>query len=170
MGRDFFIADIHFGDERILHYEQRPFDDIDEMEEKLIQNWNESVREEDRVYVLGDFSSETKEKNKEILNRLSGQKILIMGNHDCHITPKEWQILGFSMAIPWPILYRGFYLLSHEPLYLNQNMPYANLFGHVHNSPQYRDVSHQSFCVSAERISYQPISWETIVEKMKNIE
>ena len=41
-------------------------------------------------------------------------------------------------------------------------MPYANLFGHVHNSPIIRDFSAQHFCVSVERIAYTPVSFDEI--------
>jgi len=56
MARDFFIADTHFGGENIRRYENRPFESATEMDEKLIENWNYAVAEEDTVYVLGDFS------------------------------------------------------------------------------------------------------------------
>ena len=75
--------------------------------------------------------------------------------------------MGFAEASAWPVLYEGWFLLSHEPLYLNANMPYANIFGHVHGSPQYRDVSPQSFCVSAERTGYRPVSWEEILRGIR---
>jgi calcineurin-like phosphoesterase family protein len=41
-------------------------------------------------------------------------------------------------------------------------MPYANIFGHVHGNPAYKDYSSQSFCVSVERINYTPILFEDI--------
>lgn len=75
----------------------------------------------------------------------------MLGNHDRHRTPAQWRSLGFAEAVPWPLVWEGFFLLSHEPLYVNRNMPYANVFGHVHGNPAYRDVSPRSVCVSVER-------------------
>lgn len=75
--------------------------------------------------------------------------------------------MGFLECSRWPILYEGFFLLSHEPLYINRNMPYANIYGHVHNNPSYRDASSQSVCVSVERIRYCPEAFEAIREKMR---
>ena len=66
-----------------------------------------------------------------------------------------------------PVLYEEFWILSHAPVYVNENMPYANLFGHVHNSPIFKNFSKQHFCVSAERIGYQPISFEQIRQTIK---
>ena len=45
-------------------------------------------------------------------------------------------------------------------------MPYANIFGHVHNSPIYKTYSKQHYCVSVERINYMPISFEEIFHKI----
>lgn len=62
----------------------------------------------------------------------------------------------------------GFFLLSHEPLYVNRNMPYANVFGHVHGNPAYRDVSPRSVCVSVERTGFAPLSARELRERLQN--
>lgn len=165
----FLIADLHFGDEGIIRYENRPFASAAVMDRQLVCNWNETVSREDMVFVLGDFSCYGEERDRELLAELSGRKILIMGNHDRHRCAGEWRRLGFAECVEWPVVYRDFYILSHEPVYLNANMPYANLYGHVHNNPSYRDVSGQSFCVSAERINYTPLEFEVICERMKKM-
>ena len=165
--RVYMIADLHFGDERIISYENRPFASAEEMDRQLISNWNSVVGERDTVFVLGDFSWYGEKKDREILASLQGRKILIMGNHDRRRSCQEWRILGFSECVEWPILYREFFLLSHEPVYLNANMPYANFYGHVHNNPSYKSVSGQSFCLSAERIGYTPVSFEEICERCR---
>lgn len=167
MGNVFFIADPHFGGETIIRYEKRPFASVEEMDRTLIELWNAAVGPEDEVYVLGDFSMyQDEDRDCELLRMLQGRKILIMGNHDGHRTPEKWRQLGFDECSPWPIVYRDFYLLSHEPMYINSNMPYANVYGHVHNNPSYRDASPQSVCVSVERIGYQPVLFEDIKEKI----
>lgn len=156
----YLIADLHFGDLGIIRYENRPFASAEEMDERLIENWNNVVSDKDEVFVLGDFSSHDASRDREILARLKGRKILIMGNHDRHRSSETWRELGFAECFEWPIVYKDFFLFSHEPMYLNANMPYANFFGHVHNNPMYTTVSKQSFCLSAERIDYRPISFE----------
>lgn len=163
---DFFIADLHFGDERIIAYENRPFASAKEMDEALTDRWNSVVGDEDTVYVLGDFSAYEEAGNRALLSLLKGRKILITGNHDGHFTAGQWRSFGFEECSRWPILYEGFYLLSHEPLYVNRNMPYANVFGHVHDNPSYVSVSPQSICVSAERIDYTPISAAEMKERI----
>ncbi len=65
--------------------------------------------------------------------------------------------------IQYPVIYNEWFILSHEPVYINSNMPYANIYGHVHSNPSYADYSAQSFCVSAERINYTPIEFSQII-------
>lgn len=158
----FFIADTHFGEEKILRYENRPFASAEQMEEELARRWNEAVRPGDTVFHLGDFSGNSPERDRELLRRLNGEKVLVLGNHDRRRAPEEWRELGFAEAVSWPILWEGFFLLSHEPVYVNSNMPYANLYGHVHGNPSYRDASPQSVCVSVERTDYVPLSFDRI--------
>lgn len=72
----FFSADTHFGSERTLELSRRPFATVFEMDEELIKLWNKTVYPEDKVYHLGDFG------NYDILKRLNGHVILILGNYE----------------------------------------------------------------------------------------
>lgn len=164
MRHTYFIADTHFGDDNIRRYENRPYKTADEMDKALIENWNGAVSCEDMVYVLGDFGADGSEK--EILSKLNGEKYLIKGNHDVR-SNEYYRNAGFQEVYDLPVLFRGFWILSHDAVYVNRNMPYANLFGHVHNNPIVRDYSSQHFCVSVERINYTPILFEKIARKVK---
>ena len=160
----FFIADTHFSEENIMRYENRPFTNVENMNEELISNWNKLVGKEDEIYVLGDFGASGKEK--EILNRLNGIKYLVKGNHDTQ-SNEYYRQAGFEEVYDCPIIVEGFWILSHEPLYINENMPYANLFGHVHNSPLFKDYSKQHVCVSVERLNYSPIGFGDIKKRIQ---
>lgn len=164
MGTVYIIADTHFGDDgSIRRYEGRPFKDGDEMNEALIANWNRVVGPEDTVYHLGDLVSGLgRQETEAIVKRLNGKKILIMGNHDQIFSVNEWLEMGFAEVYPLPVIYEKFYILSHEPLYVNRAAPYANLFGHVHKNPAYRDVSCRSFCACVERTDYAPVAFEAV--------
>ena len=159
MGNVFFVADPHFGDDRIRRYENRPYETVEQMDAQLISNWNAAVCKEDTVFVLGDFGAAGCEA--EVLKLLNGRKLLVKGNHDTG-SNDYYRQAGFAEVYDHPILFEGFWLLSHDALYVNANMPYANIFGHVHNNPIVRDFSKQHFCVSVERIAYRPIAFEQI--------
>lgn len=47
----------------------------------LIENWNRRVRDEDDVYIFGDFCFQTNQEPQWYLERLKGHKHLIQGNH-----------------------------------------------------------------------------------------
>jgi len=160
----YFIADTHFGEDNIRRYENRPYTSVAEMDIALIENWNSVVSEFDEVFVLGDFGSDGYEK--DVLSKLNGIKYLIKGNHDVY-SNDYYREKGFKEVYDFPILFKNFWILSHDVIYVNTNMPYANLFGHVHNNPIIKDYSSQHFCVSAERINYTPISFEDIAQKIK---
>ncbi len=157
----YFIADTHFGHKNIIEYENRPFGNVEEMDKVLTKNWNNTVSEADTVFMLGDFSFYGKEKTMNICKSLNGKKILVMGNHDEH-TPNWYRECGFEEVSRFPVIYENFWILSHEPMYVNTNMPYANIFGHIHSNPIYKTVSNQSACVSVERIDYRPVEFSEI--------
>ena len=155
----FFIADTHFGDSRILRYENRPFADAAEMDAAMIRRWNDTVSPDDTVWHLGDFGADGREA--DILCKLNGHIRLVKGNHDVR-SNEYYRGCGFEEVYDLPVLYDSFWILSHEPLYVCASMPYADIFGHVHSNPMYRDFSRQHFCASAERTDYRPVSFETV--------
>jgi calcineurin-like phosphoesterase family protein len=77
-----FTSDTHFGHANIIKYCNRPFTDVDEMNEAIVENWNRVVAADDTVYHLGDVALGPWEKWDEVLTRLNGHKILVVGNHE----------------------------------------------------------------------------------------
>ena len=78
----YYISDLHFGHERVIAMDHRPFESITEMDETLIRLWNERVTEEDDVYIVGDFAYRNGYATSWYLRQLKGRKHLIAGNHD----------------------------------------------------------------------------------------
>lgn len=78
----FFTSDTHFGHANIIKYCNRPFKDYEHMDEVLIQNWNSVIGPEDEVFHLGDVALGPWERWDNILPRLNGWKVLVIGNHD----------------------------------------------------------------------------------------
>ena len=169
MSRQFFIADTHFGHKNIIEYENRPFKTTEEMDNRIIDKWNNMVKQKDRIYILGDFALSNKKRIMELIKLLNGYKIFVLGNHDKCYSYAWWNTAGFDMVCAYPIIIDEWFILSHEPLYTNTNMPYVNIFGHVHGNPEYKDYSKQHFCVSCERIDYTPIEMKEIVKRITKI-
>lgn len=78
--KKYVISDLHFNHKKILEYCGRPFKTVEEMNQTIINNWNDIINEDDVVYVLGDFCFGNKEMLKEITSQLKGRKILVLGN------------------------------------------------------------------------------------------
>lgn len=84
-----FTSDLHLGHANIISTCGRnyascgeDFDTVEEMNEFLIRKWNEKVKEDDEIYILGDLSYRSNISAKSYLKRLRGRKHLILGNHD----------------------------------------------------------------------------------------
>lgn len=72
-------SDLHLGHTNIIKYNGRPYRTVDEMDSKIINNFNTLISPDDLVYCMGDFSFCNPLKYTE---RLNGKWHLIKGNHD----------------------------------------------------------------------------------------
>jgi len=81
--RYWFTSDLHIGHENIIKYTKRPYKTVEEMNYKLVKNWNEIVDVEDTVIHIGDFTSSYEKVNtQKWVDKLNGNIIFIKGNHD----------------------------------------------------------------------------------------
>ena len=133
----FFTSDLHLGHENCIRLCNRPFSNIDEMDETLIENWNHKVTGKDTVYILGDLIYRSQKPPEEYLRRLRGKKHLILGNHD-----RGWirscQTERFFESVN-NLLYvadeKRQYTLCHYPM---MSWPHIMrcymVFGHIHGN------------------------------------
>lgn len=77
-----FTSDNHFGHKNIIKYSNRPFESVEEMDEKMIEAHNAVVKPDDEVWFLGDFSFWPGPTIAGISHRLNGEKHFVWGNHD----------------------------------------------------------------------------------------
>ncbi len=82
MGNRFFTSDTHFGHARIIELCNRPFASVEEMNEVMIERWNEVVKPDDVVIHLGDVALGKIAESLPLIGRLNGHKVLVPGNHD----------------------------------------------------------------------------------------
>lgn len=162
----YFISDTHFNHKAIIKYCNRPFKDINQMNETIITNWNNTVKKDDLVFMMGDFALCGKDKIIEIGNQLNGRKFLIKGNHD-GASRDTYRKAGFLEVYEFPIIINDFYIVSHMPQFVSEAAPYFNIHGHIHDNPMYADVSSRSFCASVERTNYTPISFNKILNRVE---
>jgi calcineurin-like phosphoesterase family protein len=129
------------------------------MDRAMTASWNAVVGQEDKVFHLGDFSFGNMETTRNIVSALNGYKILILGNHDRGRGRDWWLEAGFNEVSEYPLVYKDFFILSHEPMYMNKHMPYVNVHGHIHGQ-KYEGNNHFNICV--EHSNYKPLSFEQI--------
>jgi calcineurin-like phosphoesterase family protein len=79
----YFTSDTHWSHQNILTLGRgRPFATIEEHDEFLVYQWNETVKAEDFVYHLGDVALGKIADSLPIVGRLNGHIALLPGNHD----------------------------------------------------------------------------------------
>lgn len=143
----YYIADLHFFHEKLnQHMDKRGFEDVYQMNEYMIEQWNAKVRKNDEVVILGDFSWGKAEETKEVLDRLAGKKYFIMGNHDHFMQSKDFDPdQYFEWVLPYKELSdnRRKVILCHYPIMCynyqyhlddNGNPKTYMLHGHVHST------------------------------------
>lgn len=178
-----FISDTHFGHANIIKYCNRPWnhgkdaneeiivteEDVLAMDNEIIKRWNSVVRKNDVVWHLGDFALGGKAVAERVFPRLNGKINLVMGNHD-HWNMKWYYDLGFHRVYDRKVIINDFVVLTHAPLmFLNENCPFYQCFGHIHDSNAYKTWTKNSCCVCVERHDYTPVSWKTIKQKYEEL-
>ena len=126
------------------NFDNRPFQDIEEMHEGIRKRWNQEVAPEDDVYVLGDLiwnlRNSNREATKELLDSLNGKLHLILGNHDRTADPLFDEC--FEEVTPYKRLtelldeQKRTVILSHYymPFYEHHMHGAILLHGHSHRS------------------------------------
>jgi calcineurin-like phosphoesterase family protein len=109
-------ADLHLGHTNIITYSGRPFRDADEMNECIVERWNEVVAPNDRVLVLGDVAMRKIDQTLGVSARLHGYKVLLAGNHD------RCAALHGRKVLRWDERYRregGFAAIRQGTMHIN---------------------------------------------------
>lgn len=162
----FFTADLHIGHAKVIKFCNRPFSDLKEMHDALIEKWNARVGRADDVYVIGDFGFHGRSSDLErVFVALKGRKHLIKGNHD----PRQVLSLNWSshpcdrktLGIEGNTVYLDHY--SHR-VWPKMHYGAYHLYGHSHgNLPG----TGRSTDVGVDVWDYQPVTLDEIVERMK---
>jgi calcineurin-like phosphoesterase family protein len=158
----YFIADTHFDHNNIIKYCHRPFHNVTEMNETMRHLWNNTVRQSDTVYFLGDMSFGRHSHSAGYwLNHLNGHTIFISGSHD----KLPGGITHYSLT------HRSFggywFLLVHDPNNRPKDWHGWTIHGHKHNSNMknfpFINGNSKTINVSVEVINYRPVSMDFIL-------
>jgi calcineurin-like phosphoesterase family protein len=176
----YFISDFHLFHAKIItpEFDNRPFDNLDEMHEVLIQNWNDVVDKNDTVFYLGDLCFANWEQAVPLVKRLNGNIHFVMGNHDRY---QDIQKIGrfntisdlVDLSITDNKGKKYSFVLCHYPIYSWNKARYGSIMicGHCHHSLDESEFfkSHKIFDVGCNGIDYRPMSYTDILIKFGSL-
>ncbi len=143
---NYYISDTHFSHENIIAFDDRPFSSAEEMNEALNENWNHVVAPEDINCILGDFHWGKSKEWPAVLERLTGHKQLIRGNHDLKMPLAPEVKKFFDDVKDYKEIRDGeeHVVLCHYPIPCFKNMYYGwlHLYGHVHMTTEHNMTNH----------------------------
>lgn len=175
----FLVSDTHFGHAGVCRFTRndgvtklRPWDNPEEMDEAMIEAWNDRVRPNDKVYHLGDVV--INRRAMKTLARLNGDKVLIRGNHDIFRDDEYRQYFRELRAYH---VMNGM-ILSHIPIHSESLGRFGvNIHGHLHANrvmlPGFNgkatdivDVRYHCVCVE-QTPDFAPILFEDVIKRIE---
>ena len=171
MAKTFVISDTHFNHAGILEFKDyigkpvRGFDSIEQMNQCMLDNWNDTVGPKDTVIHCGDvlFGLDKVDWLTANFAKLPGKKRLVLGNHD---NPKHLAPFFKDIQMWIDMSDKGF-LFSHTPQHastLAESHRFGtgkvlNVHGHIHTNPSPEGPYK---CVCVEQTNYAPVNIEEL--------
>lgn len=125
----YFTSDTHFGFKRVLEFSQRPFRDMQEHDEVLLDDINRRVGRNDTLYHNGDFAGHNEGSYRQKIRCKDVR--LVIGNHDLkralvHFKHCDYMLWAKICGVPTH--------LSHYPMAFWDRSHYNSfhLYGHCH--------------------------------------
>lgn len=178
MTEKFFVtSDLHFGHDKEFLFRPRGFENIEDMNRAIIENWNNTVGKKDNIYVLGDLMLGDNEKGIECVNSLNGKLHIILGNHDTDVRIKLYgekckNVVSISYAER--VRYKKYHFyLSHYPT-LTANLEseslhqcIINLYGHTHQKTNFYNEIPFMYHVGLDSHNCNPVLIDDIIKDIK---
>jgi calcineurin-like phosphoesterase family protein len=168
MSKKFVSADHHWFHESMIRLLKRPFSNVKEMNDVMVERWNSVVAPNDLVYYGGDmFYKGRRPECNELLSRLHGKIHFVEGNHD-GVTKQlrhrfeSWQdmleinhdgelivLCHYAMRV-WNKSFHGSY----------------HVYGHSHGQlPE--DPASLSFDIGVDCWNFYPVSLDEVIKRMR---
>lgn len=177
----YFISDLHIGHNREFLYLPRGFENIQEHDKAIFENWNRTVSEEDDVYLLGDVMLNDMEYGLDILGRLKGHIHIIRGNHDTEKKIKHYAELANVVEVVAAAYLKAGKIplyLSHFPTLVSyrkldkRSHPMINLYGHTHQKTNFFDDGVNGehplmYHVGVDSHNLTPVLLEDVLEEVR---
>ena len=171
----FYTSDLHLGHANVIRFDERPFANIDEMDECIISRWNERVNDEDTVYIIGDVCYRNRLDASWYLRELKGHKILVLGNHDNPILLNKKALACLDQVDKMMQVIDGNKQISlcHYPIaewnaYFHDSW---HIYGHIHNRKEetFEIMRKKEHALNAGCMinNYVPVTFDELVANNK---
>jgi calcineurin-like phosphoesterase family protein len=146
----FWTADWHIGHANSIKFDNRPYQDLDQMHKAFIKNYNAQVPTNGICYFLGDIATHSSELTKEIITQLNGTKVIIVGNHDKN--SNALYLMGFDVVLNSATIYISGerVTMSHCPLRGVFREDVSDMYGGVIGDNWHGESKNQAFSVENE--------------------
>lgn len=159
-------------------YKPRGFDNVWDMNNAIVKNWNKVVDIDDAVYVLGDLMLNNNDEGARLIKQLNGHIHIICGNHDTDARRALYENCYNVVEVvdAKRFKYDGYhFFLSHYPcLCANYDdgrslkKQRISVCGHSHYRNPFRDMDKGLiYHCELDCNSIQPILINKIIESLK---
>ena len=171
----YFLSDLHFFHDREFVWKVRGFRDVEQMNDTIMENLNNTISAEDDFYLLGDFALGTdSDRIRATAASLPGKVHLIIGNHDTDSKIKLYKELPNFVEIAYATKIRvekRELFLSHYPVLTadysdNPRHTVFNIHGHIHTKDRFCEERQYAFNVCCDAMECRPILAEEMVEQL----
>lgn len=163
-----FSADYHIGHTNIIKYANRPYKEVEEMDEAIIENFDKYVGKNDIIFFLGDIAFGDDLARRTLCLMLKKAEVhFILGNHDSRYL-KTINSLATSVNTLLDIEIDGHPItLCHYAMRIwnKSHFDAYQLFGHSHGLLQPHG---KQYDVGVDNNKYMPVSYETVKDILKN--
>jgi calcineurin-like phosphoesterase family protein len=167
-----YCADHHFFHESMLHFASatRPFDNLSQMHEYMIEEHNKLASNSTDVYIVGDFAYSRKLDEvqvRKVFEKLKGRKHLIVGNHDNNsiIRNLRWSSAPSSEKLVndnGRNIYLNHYALRSWPgIYAG----HFHFYGHTHGK---LPSNGRSIDVGVDAWNLRPVTASEVIARIKD--
>lgn len=138
--RVWITSDLHFLHTNIIRYCDRPFSNEQQMTDALMATL-QKVPQDEIIVFGGDMAMGNYVQTVELIRRLPGRKILVVGNHDltrdgkCKLAAEKDLFEAVVPFLFWRGYQRRLVVVSHYPLTVPEgykDAPVLNYHGHLH--------------------------------------
>lgn len=172
-------SDTHFNHDKDFIWKPRGFQNVQNMNEAILTKWNETVKDGDIVYHLGDVMlGADLQAGLRLVNKLKGEKYLAFGNHDTDARLKAYATNHFFKDIQMGYrikMGKHTFVCTHYPTITangNDNRV-LGLYGHTHQQTNFfsdeSGIRTYMYHVGVDSHDCSPVNLEDLIVEIKKL-